>query len=80
MTIAFAQVQNLFKSISTAVPDQMDCDGCCELSAQFAEAETSGAELSDLLKAVQIHLNQCPCCAYEYDALLEAVRAADLAD
>lgn len=75
--IAFPQVQKLFKSILSAVPDQLDCDGCFELSAQFAEAEIEGAELSDLLKAVQVHLSQCPCCAYEYQSLLEAVRAAD---
>lgn len=78
--IAFTQVQDLFKSISSAVPDQLDCDGCFELSAQFADAEMNGEELNDLLKAVQVHLSQCPCCAYEYESLLEAVRAADAGD
>ena len=77
MVIDFSQVQMLFKSISSAVPDQLDCDGCFELSAQFAEAELNGQELSNVLKAVQVHMSQCPCCAYEYQALLEAVRAAD---
>ena len=77
MVIEFSQVQKLFKSISSAVPDQLDCDGCFELSAQFADAEINGQELSDVLKAVQVHMSQCPCCAYEYQSLLEAVRAAD---
>ena len=77
MVIDFSQVQKLFKSIASAVPDQLDCDGCFELSAQFAEAEINGQELSDVLKAVQVHMSQCPCCAYEYQSLLEAVRAAD---
>lgn len=77
MVIEFSKVQKLFQSISSAVPDQMDCDGCFELSAQFAEAEMNGEQLSDVLKAVQIHMSQCPCCAYEYQSLLEAVRAAD---
>jgi hypothetical protein len=77
MVIEFSQVQKLFKSISSAVPDQLDCDGCFELSAQFAEAEINGQELSNILKAVQVHMSQCPCCAYEYQSLLEAVRAAD---
>ena len=76
--IEFSKVQKLFQSISSAIPDQMDCDGCFELSAQFAEAEMNGEQLSDVLKAVQIHMSQCPCCAYEYQSLLEAVRAADL--
>jgi hypothetical protein len=80
MAIAYTQVQNLFKSISSTVPDQLDCDGCFKLSAQFADAEMNGEELGDLLKAVQVHLSQCPCCAYEYESLLEAVRAADAED
>ena len=75
--ITFPQVQKLYKSVLSAVPDPLDCDGCFELSAQFADAEINGTELSDLLKAVQVHLSQCPCCAYEYESLLEAVRAAD---
>lgn len=80
MVIPFKLVQKLFQSISSAVPDQLDCDGCCELSAQLAEAEMNGKELDDLLAAVRVHLSQCPCCAYEYEALLEAVRAADAGD
>lgn len=80
MAIAIKQVQKLFKSIYSTVPDQLDCDGCFELSAEFAEAEMNGEELGDLLKAVQVHLSQCPCCAYEYESLLEAVRAADAGD
>lgn len=75
--VAITQVQKLFTSIFSAVPDALDCDGCFELSAQFAEVEIHGGELSELLKEVQVHLSQCPCCAYEYEALLEAVRAAD---
>lgn len=78
--IAYPQIQSLFKSIVSAVPDQLDCDGCFELSAQFAEAEMRGEKLDGLLQAVQIHLSQCPCCAYEYQSLLEAIRAADSAD
>lgn len=72
--ITYAKIQALFRSIVSATPDQLDCDGCFELSAAFAEAEIQGAELSEILKAVQTHLKQCPCCAYEYETLLEAVR------
>ncbi len=80
MAIAFVRVQSLLKSISTAVPDSLNCDGCFELIAQFAEAELQGVELNDLLEAVRIHLSQCPCCAYEYESLLEAIQAADADD
>ena len=75
--IAFSQISGLIKSIAVAVPDQLDCDGCFNLAAEFADAELRGIELPNALNAVQIHLNQCPCCAYEYQALLEAVHAAE---
>lgn len=73
----YAKVQALLRRIAQAVPDQLDCDGCFELSAQFADAEMNGAALSQALQAVQIHLSQCPCCAYELETLVEAIQAAD---
>ncbi len=77
MVIAYEKVQRLFKAIATAVPDQLDCDGCFELSAELADAEIHGQAIDSVLDAVRIHMNQCPCCAYEYQALLEALRTAD---
>jgi predicted anti-sigma-YlaC factor YlaD len=78
MAISYSQVMNLLSSIAIAVSDQLDCDGCFELISEFAEAELRGETLSENLKKVELHLQQCPCCAYEYEALLEAVRMADM--
>jgi len=74
---SYAQLQNLLASISKAVPDGLNCDGCFELVAELAEAQRRGDELSGALQAVQVHFSQCPCCAYEYETLLEALTAAD---
>ncbi len=74
---SYSQVIGLLTSIATAVPDTLDCDGCFEMISEFAEAEIRGDELSVGLKSVQLHLSQCPCCAYEYEALLEAIRDAE---
>ena len=54
--------------------DKLGCDGCFELMAQFAETMMAGDELTPTLEAVQIHLEQCRCCRYEYEALLVALR------
>ena len=78
--LTFAQVQKLLIAISRAAPDELDCDGCFELVADLAEAERRGDELSEALKAVHIHFSQCPCCAYEYATLLEALHAAESLD
>jgi hypothetical protein len=73
-TLTFTQVQKLLTMVSMSVPDQLECDGCFDLIAEFADAEIRGAELSQSLIAVRIHFSQCPCCAYEYAALLEALK------
>ena len=77
MLVSYGQVIQLLESIAIAVPDSLDCEGCFELVAEFAEAEKRGDRLSDSLKLVQIHLQQCACCAYEYEALMEAILGAD---
>ena len=73
-TLTFEQVQELLTTVSKTVPDQLNCDGCFELIAEFADAEIRGGELSDALKAAEVHFSQCPCCAYEYATLLEALQ------
>lgn len=54
--------------------DKLGCEGCFELMAQFADTMMSGGELDATLEAVQAHIQQCRCCRYEYEALLEALR------
>ena len=77
MTISYSQARQLLTSISNAAPDQLDCDGCFEMISEFAEAEIRGDSISSSLDIVRQHLKQCACCAYEYEALLEAIQAAD---
>lgn len=77
MSMTYPQASRLLTSIRDVVPDVLDCDGCYELISEFADAELHGNELLLPLKAVEIHLQQCPCCRYEYETLLEAIRAAD---
>jgi hypothetical protein len=54
--------------------DQLGCDGCSELIAQFADTMIAGDEIDPMLEAVREHLLQCRCCRYEYEALLVALR------
>jgi predicted anti-sigma-YlaC factor YlaD len=77
MTITHTQAIKMLSLISKVESDQLDCDGCFELLSEFAERELRGDEPSESLKLVEVHLTQCSCCRYEYEALLEAIRAAD---
>lgn len=76
-TLTFTQVRKLLTTVSKSVPDQLNCDGCFGLIAELADAEIRGEELSEVLQAVKIHFSQCPCCAYEYATLLEALQEPD---
>ena len=76
MLVSYAQAIRLLGAMAIAVPDSLECDGCFELVAESADDEKRGDELSDTMKLVQIHLRQCPCCAYEYEAMLEGIQAA----
>jgi len=53
--------------------DRLGCDECSELMAEFAESATSEREEDSILQAVQIHLEQCRCCRYEYEVFLMAL-------
>ena len=75
--LTWAQVQKLLTAVSRAVPDQLDCDGCFALVAELADAEKRGDDVSQALRAARNHFSQCPCCAYEYAALLEALQEPD---
>ncbi|MEM6692227.1 MAG: hypothetical protein AAF664_22550 [Planctomycetota bacterium] len=73
MSLSRKQTQDLIDSVSSAKPDELDCDGCHELMAEFAELELSGKEIPEAMQAVRRHLDQCVCCNDEYNALLEAL-------
>jgi len=64
------QIQILVGLISTTEPDEMNCDDCFGRIGEFAELAMEGRELSEGMQVIQRHLEQCPCCKGEYEALL----------
>ena len=77
MTLSNDQIKNLMAMVGETEADHLDCDGCFEHLAEFAEQSLAGRELPEALKAVETHLQQCPCCKDEYQALMEGLRAID---
>lgn len=74
MPLTTNQVTTLVNMVATSEPDVLDCDGCYEHMAEFAEAELANREVPDALKAVEAHLRQCNCCKDEFNALIEGLR------
>lgn len=73
MPLSKQQIDTLLTLVVNSTPDSMSCDGCLVNVAQFAEAELMGASLCDSMQKVQTHLQNCPCCNDEYQALLAAL-------
>ena len=68
------QIQTLVGLISSADQDNLSCDDCFGRIGEFAEYALDGRELSDGMKIIQGHLEQCPCCKDEYEGLMDALR------
>lgn len=77
MFVSQEQAKQLISTFMSATSDTMECDGCFELLAEFAETERAGGGLDGPLALVSNHLRQCTCCAYEYAALLEGMDALE---
>ena len=73
MSLSPEQIKNLIDLVATAKDDQLDCDGCLEHIAEFAEAHLAGRSVSAALDSVRLHLESCGCCQDEYEALLAAL-------
>lgn len=67
------QIQTLVGLIATTKSDTVSCDDCFGQIGEFAELALEGRELSEGMQLIQRHLEQCPCCRGEYEALMEAL-------
>lgn len=77
MTLTFDQIKNLLSFVAVTTDDTLDCDDCFSHVAQFAETKLSGLGVSESMKLVQTHLENCPCCKDEFQALLAAMAEVD---
>lgn len=78
MSLDQSQLKKLLGLIASTSDDPMDCDGCFEHIAMFAESELIGRNLCEIQKKVKRHLENCVCCQNEYQHLLEALKELQL--
>jgi hypothetical protein len=69
MSLSEQQVRTLVQLAVTTTPDGMDCDGCFGRVAEFAEIHLANQPLPESLRRVEDHLQNCPCCKDEFEAL-----------
>ena len=80
MSLSEKQIKNLIDQVASVKQDALDCDGCFARIAEFADSQLADQPLCKALMTVKTHLESCPCCQVEYQALLEALQALDVAD
>ncbi len=77
MPLSEEQIAKLLKLVAQTRDDGLDCDGCYEHLAEFAETTLAQREIPEALAAVETHLQQCPCCRSEFQTLLDGLQSLE---
>ncbi len=75
MHLSNEMLKDFFEIIAITHEKEMDCDEVFVVIDEFVELVTLGEDLSELMPLVQLHLQLCPACYEEFEALLRMVQA-----
>jgi hypothetical protein len=75
-----AQLNWLVKLIFKTRSEELSCGECYEVVDTFAELRLLGRDAAEAMPLVQDHLDRCPPCREEFEALLDALRAVSGSD
>jgi hypothetical protein len=70
-------IDGLLRLMGVTRDDEIGCERCLALVAEFAEREPAGRSVPAGLEAVAHHLSICEESCEEYDALLQALMAME---
>lgn len=73
MTLTPTEIDGLLRMIGLTRDDELDCDQCLSVVAEFAERELAGLSVLEGLETVRHHLLICGECSEEYEALCRAI-------
>jgi uncharacterized protein with PIN domain len=74
MPLSREEIAELLQLIGLTRDEEIDCERCLALVAEFAEREPAGRSIPAGLDAVAHHLSVCAECREEYEALLHALK------
>ena len=77
MSLSKEEIAELLRLIGLTRDEEIDCERCLALVAEFAERELTGRTVPAGLEAVAHHLSICAECCEEYEALLQGLKAMD---
>lgn len=73
MKVPLDRVNRLFKAVWATRDVEITCTDCFNLLDQFVDLQVAGTDPATNLSQVQQHLDVCPECFEEYQALLAVV-------
>jgi hypothetical protein len=71
------EARDLFEVLLATRDVEIGCDDCLMQVASYCETELAGKEVPEALRLVREHLEICPDCHEEYQALLAAMLEFD---
>jgi hypothetical protein len=71
--LTLKEVRGLLKDLLATRDVEIGCDDCLMQVASYCETELAGKEVPEALRLVREHLEICPECHEEYQALLSAM-------
>jgi len=75
MQIPVDKLKTMVRGVARTTETEYSCDDVYELLDEFTEAVVQGKDVAKLMPLVQQHLEMCPDCREEFEALLRVVRA-----
>lgn len=77
MTLTPPVLRKVVEMALSARPVELGCDDCGAHLDRFAELALAGLDAREALPLVEEHLDRCPCCRVELEALVDVLRAAE---
>jgi hypothetical protein len=71
------EINELMRLIRLTKDDEINCEQCLALVAEFAEQVLAGQSIPAGLQAVEHHLSLCAECREEYEALQRVLKDRD---
>jgi hypothetical protein len=70
------EFQKLLKMIANTKEVEFSCDDVYHLLDQYSEAVVQGNNAEELMPLVEHHIDMCPDCREEFEALLRVLQAS----
>jgi hypothetical protein len=75
MEISAVQAEKMLQMIQNTQETELSCDDVHSLLDQYTEMAMRGEDAASLLPLVHFHLDMCPDCKEEYEALTRILQA-----